>query len=58
LTMEAQSAYLTDMESTRFRAAVREGVAEADSGELVEDDEVLLWLEQQEHACNPAADEQ
>jgi len=56
--MEAQSAYLTDMESTRFRAAVREGVAEADSGELVEDDEVLLWLEQQEHACNPAADEQ
>jgi predicted transcriptional regulator len=31
-------------ENERFRAAVREGIAAADRGELVDDDEVRLWL--------------
>ncbi len=35
-------------ETARFRAAVREGMAQADRGELIEDGAVLLWLEQQE----------
>jgi predicted transcriptional regulator len=35
-------------ETARFRAAVREGVSQADRGELIDDDEVRLWLEQQE----------
>jgi predicted transcriptional regulator len=29
-------------------AAVREGIAQADRGELIDDDEVRVWLEQQE----------
>lgn len=33
-------------ETARFRANVREGIAQADRGELVEDDVVLKWLEQ------------
>jgi predicted transcriptional regulator len=37
-------------ENARFRGAVREGVAQADRGELVDDDEVRLWLEQQERS--------
>jgi predicted transcriptional regulator len=37
-------------ENKRFRAAVREGVAQADRGELVDDDEVRQWLEQQERS--------
>jgi predicted transcriptional regulator len=37
-------------EKNRFTAAVREGVAQADRGELIDDDEVRLWLEQQEHS--------
>lgn len=37
-------------ENARFRAAVREGVAQADRGELVDDDEVRQWLEQQERS--------
>ena len=37
-------------ETARFRAAVKEGVAQADHGELVEDDEVRGWLEAQERA--------
>jgi predicted transcriptional regulator len=37
-------------ENTRFRAAVRAGVAQADRGELIDDDEVRLWLEQQERS--------
>ena len=37
-------------ENARFRAAVREGVAQADRGELIDDDEVRLWLEQQERS--------
>jgi predicted transcriptional regulator len=32
----------------QFRAAVREGVAVADSGDLVDDEEVRLWLEERE----------
>jgi len=36
-------------ETVRFRAAVREGIAQADRGELV-DDEVLRWLEKQERS--------
>jgi predicted transcriptional regulator len=35
-------------EKALFRAAVREGVAQADRCELVDDDQVRLWLEQQE----------
>lgn len=35
-------------ETTRFRASVRQGVAQADQGELVDDNEVRLWLERQE----------
>jgi predicted transcriptional regulator len=35
-------------ERDRLSAAVREGIAQADRGELIEDDEVRLWLEQQE----------
>jgi predicted transcriptional regulator len=35
-------------EKNRFSAAVRKGVAQADQGELIDDDEVRLWLEQQE----------
>lgn len=34
----------------RFRAAVREGVAQADRGELVDDEEARLWLEQRERS--------
>jgi len=37
-------------ETARFRAAVREGITQADRGELIEDDEVRLWLEQQERS--------
>ena len=37
-------------ENARFRAAVREGVAQADRGELVDDDEVRQWLEQHERS--------
>jgi predicted transcriptional regulator len=35
---------------SRFRSAVRKGVEQADRGELIEDDDVRLWLEQQERA--------
>jgi predicted transcriptional regulator len=35
-------------ERNRFSAAVREGIAQADREELIDDDEVRLWLEQQE----------
>lgn len=35
-------------EKARFSAAVREGIAQADRGELINDDEVRVWLEQQE----------
>lgn len=37
-------------ENARFRAAVREGLAQADRGELIDDDEVRQWLEQQERS--------
>jgi predicted transcriptional regulator len=37
-------------ERNRFSAAVREGIAEADRGELIDDDEIRLWLEQQERS--------
>lgn len=37
-------------ENDRFRAAVREGLAQADRGELIDDEEVRLWLEQQERS--------
>jgi predicted transcriptional regulator len=36
------------VEKNRFSAAVREGIAQADRGELIDDDEVRIWLEQQE----------
>jgi len=35
-------------EKARFRAAVREGIQQADQGKLLEDDHVLGWLESQE----------
>jgi predicted transcriptional regulator len=35
-------------DTARFRAAVREGIAQADRGELIDDDHVLQWLEDQE----------
>jgi predicted transcriptional regulator len=37
-------------ETARFGAAVREGIVQADRGELIDDDEVRLWLELQERA--------
>jgi predicted transcriptional regulator len=37
-------------EKNRFSTAVREGVAQADRGELIDDDEVRLWLEDQERS--------
>jgi hypothetical protein len=37
-------------ENRNFRAAVREGIAEADYGDLVDDDELRLWLEQRERS--------
>jgi predicted transcriptional regulator len=37
-------------EKGRFSAAVREGIAQADRGELIDDDEVRIWLEQQERS--------
>jgi len=37
-------------ENAKFRAAVREGIAQADRGELVEDEEVRLWLEERERS--------
>ena len=37
-------------EKNGFRAAVQEGIAQADRGELIEDDEVRLWLEEQERS--------
>jgi predicted transcriptional regulator len=35
-------------ETAHFRSAVREGVEQADRGDLLEDDEVRGWLEVQE----------
>lgn len=35
-------------ERNRFSANIREGIAQADRGELIDDDEVRSWLEQQE----------
>lgn len=35
-------------ERSRFRAAVREGIAQADHGDMLEDNAVRQWLEQQE----------
>jgi hypothetical protein len=37
-------------ETTRFRAAVRESITQAVRGELIDDDEVRRWLEQQERS--------
>lgn len=34
----------------RHRAAVREGIAAADRGEFVEDEDVRLWLEERERS--------
>jgi hypothetical protein len=35
-------------ENTRFRSAVREDIAAGDRGELIDDVDVRLWLEEQE----------
>jgi predicted transcriptional regulator len=46
-----KEAALRLVEDTRlFRVAVREGIAQADRGELVEDDDVRGWLENQERS--------
>jgi predicted transcriptional regulator len=37
-------------EKNRLSAAIREGMAQADRGEFIDDDEVRLWLEQQERS--------
>jgi predicted transcriptional regulator len=37
-------------ETSRFRATVKEGIAQADAGDLIDDDEVRLWLDQQERS--------
>jgi predicted transcriptional regulator len=37
-------------ENNRFRSAVRDGIAEADRGELIDDEEVRLWLEERERS--------
>lgn len=37
-------------ERNRFSAAVCAGIAQADRGELIEDDEVRIWLEQRERS--------
>lgn len=35
-------------EEEKFRTAVQAGIEQADRGELIDDDEVRLWLEQRE----------
>ncbi len=37
-------------QDAQFREAVREGVAAADQGDLIDDEEVRLWLEEQERS--------
>ena len=37
-------------EDEQFRAAVREGITAADRGELIDDEEVRLWLEERERS--------
>lgn len=37
-------------EAAKFRAAVREGLAQAERGELVDDEDVRLWLEERERS--------
>ena len=37
-------------ENERYRAAVREGIAAADRGEFVEDENVRRWLEERERS--------
>ncbi len=37
-------------EEERFLAAVDKGIAEADRGEFVDDEQVLRWLEQRERS--------
>jgi predicted transcriptional regulator len=35
-------------EDARYRAAVREGIAQADCDELIDDEEVRVWIEERE----------
>jgi hypothetical protein len=35
-------------EDAKFRAAVREGIGQADRGELIDDEEVRKWLEERD----------
>ncbi len=37
-------------EDAEFRAGVRRGISEADRGELIDDNEVRLWLEERERS--------
>lgn len=34
----------------KFRAAVQEGIEQADRGKFIDDDEVRLWLEERERS--------
>ena len=45
-TQEARDAALRLLEDLRFRAAVRQGVAQADRGELIDEAEMDLRFEQ------------
>jgi predicted transcriptional regulator len=45
-----KEAALRRVEERNLFSAVREGIARADRGELVEDDEVRLWLERQKRS--------
>jgi predicted transcriptional regulator len=40
-------------EWNQFSAAIREGLAEANRGDLLDDNEVRLWLEQKERSTVP-----
>ncbi|MBV8772703.1 MAG: hypothetical protein JO166_10320 [Deltaproteobacteria bacterium] len=37
-------------ENAQYRAAVREGIAQADRGELIDDEHVREWLEERERS--------
>jgi hypothetical protein len=39
-------------EFVRFRADVRQGIAQADEGKLIDDEKVREWLEQRERILN------
>jgi len=38
------------VEDEKFSSAVRDGIAQADQGELIDDEEVRKWLEERERS--------